>query len=182
MRWEKVNIVALCSPPTKRSHLPHPGAWGEQMRKTSKIFPWNGMAMSPAFKHLSNERSSRRSASPLSKGDSHPGIISYRIKISFWFISVAKTKGESNCQTSFDAINLYILYLSTTSCQYWVAKPIRAQQEEKSATHLHQIILGSGKSTKRENGQTETVNGQTVKSNLHAQKPWPWHLGKRMKC
>ena len=99
-----------------------------------------------------------------------------------YIFKLTKTKGESNCQTSFDAINLYILYLSTTSCQYWVAKPIRAQQEEKSATHLHQIILGSGKSTKRENGQTETVNGQTVKSNLHAQKPWPWHLGKRMKC
>ena len=26
--------------------------------------------------------------------------------------------------------------LSRTSCQYWVANPMRAQQEEKSATHL----------------------------------------------
>lgn len=31
--------------------------------------------------------------------------------------------------------------LSTTSCQYWVANPMRAQQEEKSATHLHQINI-----------------------------------------
>ena len=37
-----------------------------------------------------------------------------------YIYKLTKTKGESNCQASFDAINLYILHLSTTSCQYWV--------------------------------------------------------------
>ena len=34
--------------------------------------------------------------------------------------------------------------LSTTSCQYWVAKPMRAQQEEKRATHLQLSALQHG--------------------------------------
>ena len=79
--WDGKKLILLLSahPPRKdpigHSPVPEENEW----EKLSQIFPWNRMAMSPAFKHLSNERSSRRSASPLSKGDPHPGIISYKI-------------------------------------------------------------------------------------------------------
>ena len=77
--WDGKKLILLLSahPPRKDpiGHTPVPEE--NKWEKLPKIFPWNGMAMSPAFKHLSNERSSRRSASPLTKGDSHPGIIYY---------------------------------------------------------------------------------------------------------
>ena len=164
MRWEKVNIVALCSPPTKRSHWPHPGAWGEQMRKTSKnlSLEWNGNVT--CFQTSQQWAQFPQVCKPPLQGrfPSLNHILLYFIIHIPYIYKLTKTKGESNCQTSFDAINLYILHLSTTSCQYWVAKPIRAQQEEKSATHLHQISLGSGKSIKRErsNWNSQRPNSQ----------------------